>query len=418
MRTKVNFYVIGTVLMCGSYLFSACSKTNLSEEVGSGTEKQKFISLTLTTPVSDKVIIKGSRADSNPIHEEQEWTIKTLNLYMFKKGTGTGDTDYTLFKTQEGITTQAGEAQQGSNTVSDTGNGKYHFTTAITDDMIGGTFKFVLVANDKPANATVNTTTLATFKQSLATAKLTENNESADKLVGGAGEEATGFPMTDIAVNANGESEEDITIGYSDVSIKASMLRNVARIDFFNYTPNLKITGAKLLNAASHSYLFGTGQGTANEFNPYKGGDLKTYSLNPTAEWSGKFKAGVEYVGPAVGTEDTETESRQRNTLKHVFYLYEQENTDQSPVQVQIDYTLTNLAGSPDLNKTIVVDLKSVPSTYINPTRNYLYTIKLGDGTKVDNEIKVSTVIVDDWISGGNIDEEINPDEDTSVNGN
>lgn len=79
---------------------------------------------------------------------------------------------------------------------------------------------------------------------------------------------------------------------------------------------------------------------------------------------------------------------------------------------VKIEYTLKMGDGSTPKG-TLEVALSGILGNKIN--RNTLYTIKLGDGKEVKDEIKAS-VVVEDWVTDGNdVDVPVNPSEDDKV---
>lgn len=381
-----------------------------------GGEDAKGISIVLHTPSADDVIFKSTRAvdGQGGIQEEQEWAVKKLNLYLFVQDADGGDTDtdYTLYKKTEGITFKVGSPTDGETNVGmDEGNGSYHYTEPITGDMIGKTMKILLVANDK-GTGEANTdgtsgTTLAAFKQSLALASVTDGN-SADVLVGNPGAEATGFPMSAIAQEQTG-SQEAVVMTPMGVDMKAELVRSVARVDLFNYVPNMTITSVVLEKAASKSYLF-------KQANTAAPGDASYLKLLPTQAWQTDLADGgvpfVKVEHPAKPDEPTEDECRAVNTLKHVLYMYEQVNDAEHCATVKIGYTLTFAGG--DKTGIVSVPLKKSDSEFIHPTRNTLYTIKLGDGSIVQDEVKITAIIVEDWVPV-DIDDSINPGEDGKV---
>ena len=90
--------------------------------------------------------------------------------------------------------------------------------------------------------------------------------------------------------------------------------------------------------------------------------------------------------------------TRDRNTLKHVFYLYEQVNAEGSCATVEVTYTLPDADG---VEQTGVLEIPFRKTTtegkgdYVNTTRNHLYTVELGDGS-LDGKV-TARIMVQDW---------------------
>ena len=115
------------------------------------------------------------------------------------------------------------------------------------------------------------------------------------------------------------------------------------------------------------------------------------------AELLGDGKPGITYQNPASDTEAEEV-TRDRNTLKHVFYLYEQVNTEGSCATVEVTYTLADADG---VEQTGVLEIPFRKTTtegkgdYVKTTRNHLYTVELGDGS-LDGKVN-ARLVVQDW---------------------
>lgn len=400
--------LIKSFLIGGAALL-ATSCTN-EEIIGGNPDSESGnpgLTISIKTPAADGVVFTKAATETTTEDEAAEWAVKTLNVYLFEKsGSQGGDTDYKLFK-------QTNLDLSSSEDVTDNSNGTYSYNEPITADMIGKTMKVVLVANDAPELESgkeadgYSGISLQNFKLKLAKKATVIEGSSADVLVGGTGDVATGFPMSYIA-------EEDITMTPMGESVSATLTRTVARLDIFNYTPNLTVTGVSLVKAVNKSYLLPQ----AVFADP---ADASYVTINATEEWQGKFGSGVGFVEPDKPEEQeepwtpTETDYKNVNTLKHVLYMYEQANADgddSKVATVKIEYTLKMGDGSTPKG-TLEVKLSGISGNKIN--RNTLYTIKLGNGKEVKDEIKAS-VVVEDWVTEGNdVDVPVNPSEDDKV---
>lgn len=383
--------------LIGGAALLATSCTN-EEIIGGNPETETGnpgLTISIQTPAADGVVFTKAGTIED---EAAEWAVKTLNVYLFVKGQ---DNSYTLYSH-----TPLNLSETDKDGVTSSGNGTYSYNEPITADMIGKTMKVVLVANDAPEGVSANTdgtsgTGLDVFKTKLANAKVSEGSP-ADVLVGNG---TSGFPMSYVG-------ESDITMTPMGASVSATLTRTVARLDIFNYTPNLTITGVSLLKAMNKSYLFPQ----AAFADP---ADASYVTINATQEWKTAFVSGVGFVQPTKPDDNqqepwtpTEDDYKKVNTLNHVLYMYEQANSGDNVATVRIDYTLKMGDGSTPKG-TLEVALSGISGNKIN--RNTLYTIKLGDGKEVKDEIKAS-VVVEDWVTEGNdVDVPVNPSEDDKV---
>ncbi len=426
---RLRSYVWMVCLLCASALAGSCSREVVStpdggpDAGGSGAEAGS-LRIVIRTPSPDAVVNPASRAEAEDgetaaddgtdtpaaaLHEVQEWTVKKLGVYIFMaQSAGAKDNAYFLVQKTEGITfgTEETEGPKGT----DLGNGEYSYTEPLQDWMIGKYLKVLLVANegvledielDTNHDGTAGTT-LETFKTLTAGAVL-DNSEgqSADKISGGAytGEgDLTGGAYTGIVMSGTamkGTAEEIHLASPASLELEALLTRNVARIDICLNKKKLTLKKAVLRTTARKAYLFAQATTAAPE-----GALLTDYPLLPVlkyAELLGDGKPGITYQNPASDTEAEEV-TRDRNTLKHVFYLYEQVNAEGSCATVEVTYTLPDADG---VEQTGVLEIPFRKTTtegkgdYVNSTRNHLYTVELGDGS-LDGKV-TARIVVQDW---------------------
>ena len=411
---RLRSYVWMVCLLCVSALAGSCSREVVStpdggpDASGSGAEAGS-LRIVLSTPSPDAVVNPGSRADGETaaaLHEVQEWTVKKLGVYIFMASKqSAGDADYRLVKKKEGITFGAAGTPGVSGTAM--GNGEYSYTEMLEKYMIGKYLKVLLVANEGTELGTANAdgtrgTTLQKFKVLTAGAVLDDSEgQSADKISGGAykneadltGDTYTGIVMSGTA--RKGTAEEIHLASPASLELEAQLTRNVARIDICLNKKGLTLKKAVLKTTAKQAYLF------PQETTAAPGNALLTaYPLLPVSKYAellGDSKPGIQYQTPASDTEAKEV-TRDRNTLKHVFYLYEQVNTEGSCATVEVTYTL---AAADGVEQTGVLEIPFRITTtegkgdYVNTTRNYLYTVELGDGS-LDGEV-TARIVVQDW---------------------
>lgn len=399
---RLRSYVWMVCLLCISVLGGSCSREVVSTPDG-GAEGIRVeagsLRIVLSTPSPDAVVNPGSRADGETaaaLHEVQEWTVKKLGVYIFMASTpSAGDADYRLVKKTEGITFGAAGTPGVSGTAM--GNGEYSYTEMLEKYMIGNYLKVLLVANEGELSGT----TLQDFKALTAGAVLNDSEgQSADKISGGAytsetdltGGTYTGIVMSGTAMK--GSSEEINLASPASLELKATLTRIVARIDICLNKKNLTLKKAVLRTTARKAYIFPqTGTDAAE-------GLMLSHPLLPVSKYAellGDGKPGITYQNPASDTEAEEV-TRDRNTLKHVFYLYEQVNSEGNCATVEVTYTLADANG---VEQTGVLEIPFRKTTadgkgdYVHTTRNYLYTVELGDGS-LDGEVN-ARLVVQDW---------------------
>lgn len=412
---RLRSYVWMVCLLCASALAGSCSREVVSTPDG-GAEGIRVeagsLRIVLSTPSPDAVVNPGSRADGETaaaLHEVQEWTVKKLGVYIFMASTqSAGDADYRLVKKTEGITFGAAGTPGVSGTAM--GNGEYSYTEMLEKYMIGNYLKVLLVANEgELSGITLDTnhdgtsgTTLQDFKALTAGAVLDDSEgQSADKISGGAytsETDLTGGTYTGIVMSGTakkGTAEEIHLASAALLELEAQLTRNVARIDICLNKKGLTLKKAVLKTTAKQAYLF------PQETTAAPGNALLTaYPLLPVSKYVellGDSKPGIQYQTPASDTEAEEV-TRDRNTLKHVFYLYEQVNTEGSCATVEVTYTLADADG---VEQTGVLEIPFRKTTtegkgdYVNTTRNHLYTVELGDGS-LDGKVN-ARLVVQDW---------------------
>ena len=323
------------------------------------------VSFTMNTPAGEAVPYGTTRAT----HDEAEWTIHRLTLYVYS----VDDTGRGTFLRRY-ATDASGD--QAISIVSN-GAGTYNFTLKAPVSDLKARQRFVFVANDafdEPSPGESQDE----LENKLAGIVL-EEGHSADKLAA----KGTGIAMSGIA-RSNSSDVVTITPG---VKCEVSLRRIVARVDVQNNTPNLVIGSIELLNAAPRGYLF-----------PH----------DPVAAASESYITEAMNAEVALGT----TYDEQKD-LKKVFYLYERHNEDGNGAEIKITYTVNSSKGE------VVVPFRKTSDTreFVDVERNTLYTVVLGNGDPVTtNEVKFS-LRIEDW-NVVDMDEAVDPDEDEQMKRN
>lgn len=446
---RLRSYVWMVCLLCASALAGSCSREVVSTPVGgpdaSGSSVEAgSLRIVIRTPSPDAVVNPGSRAEaedgeepevSGPEAEEpaapvtvedevQEWTVKKLGVYIFMaQNAGAPDGDYRLVKKTEGIT--FGEKGIPGELGTDLGNGTYSYTEPLEDWMIGKYLKVLLVANEQELPVTLDGkydgsggTSLENFRLLRAGKELASRaDQRADVISGGAytGDgDLTGGTYEGIVMSGTAKKDtqtEEIYLQYpSSLELEATLTRIVARIDICLNKKNLKLKEAFLKNTARKACLF-------PQETVFAPGDslLTAYPLLPVSAYAEKLgadKEGVSYQ-PAAAEDEEAAVTRANNTLKHVFYLYEQENSAASCATVVVRFTLTDDAGE-EQDGELEIPFRTVSAegteTYVPVTRNHLYTVELGDGS-LDGKTVISRLVVVDW-EPNEVEDYLNPDEE------
>ena len=323
------------------------------------------VSFTMNTPAGEAVPYGTTRAT----HDEAEWTIHRLTLYVYSVDDAGRGTFLRRYATDA-------SGDQAISIVSN-GAGTYNFTLKAPVSDLKARQRFVFVANDafdEPSPGESQDE----LENKLAGIVL-EEGHSADKLAA----KGTGIAMSGIA-RSNSSDVVTITPG---VKCEVSLRRIVARVDVQNNTPNLVISSIELLNAAPRGYLF-----------PH----------DPVAAASESYITEAMNAEVALGT----TYDEQKD-LKKVFYLYERHNEDGNGAEIKITYTVNSSKGE------VVVPFRKTSDTreFVDVERNTLYTVVLGNGDPVTtNEVKFS-LRIEDW-NVVDMDEAVDPDEDEQMKRN
>ena len=323
------------------------------------------VSFTMNTPAGEAVPYGTTRAT----HDEAEWTIHRLTLYVYSVDDAGRGTFLRRYATDA-------SGDQAISIVSN-GAGTYNFTLKAPVSDLKARQRFVFVANDafdEPSPGESQDE----LENKLAGITL-EEGHSADKLAA----KGTGIAMSGIA-RSNSSDVVTITPG---VKCEVSLRRIVARVDVQNNTPNLVIGSIELLNAAPRGYLF-----------PHA----------PVAAASESYITEAMNAEVALGT----TYDEQKD-LKKVFYLYERHNEDGNGAEIKITYTVNSSKGE------VVVPFRKTSDTkeFVDVERNTLYTVVLGNGDPVTtNEVKFS-LRIEDW-NVVDMDEAVDPDEDEQMKRN
>ncbi|WP_274957786.1 hypothetical protein, partial [Millionella massiliensis] len=344
------------VVLITALVSLSCTK----EQSGYDQDKVIPVTFTMSTPAGEAIPYSSV---TRATHDEAEWTIHRLSLYVYAvdaEGNGTFLRRY--------ATDETGDKQI---TIVPNGAGTYNFTLKAPVSDLNAQRRFVFVANDaftEPGEGESQDE----LQNKLATIALSEGN-SADMLAAN----GTGIAMSGIAKS----NENDIVTITPGVKCEVHLQRIVARVDVQNNTPNLVISSIQLEKTAPKGYLF-----------PHE-----TIAA-----------ADESYITEAMNAQvSLGTSYDEQTNLKKVFYLYERANEAGDCAQVRIAYTINNSKGE------VVVPFRKTSDdlAYIDIARNTLYTTILGNGEPITTNPVSFTLKVEEW-NTVDMDEAVDPDED------
>ena len=444
---KRNFIYLSMLAVMMSMAGTSCSETDTivgddSEEgietnttVTTDEEVQATLTITVKTGTNDDIVVSREYQTAN------EKKLVTLNVYLFTLDSSVDEDDATdddyIFYSSYPFTTDEESVDESTTLLTDTGTGSYTCTIDVTK-LIGETVKTALIGNDKPATApTAGTTTLSDFKTVLYSTTASEN-QHVDVLVGyPESDNSTGYPMSAMAVDSS--DNEAVTLTSLGTNVEAELIRTMARVDVFNFVPNLKVTGVYVMNTPNSAYIFDQGDQSSPDKASYI--TLYAYSTYYDTYYSGSDKYGSttstvstyvpqgyddsfeEDLLEGYTDEEYEEASKDVNTREHVLYLNEQSvsSTETSPV-IAISYTIEDYnTGSKGLVYIYFQDRDT--EDFLNVTRNNLYLIQIGDGNKIEAGALTIQLQIIDWNQDTVISTNVSPSDEegssisTSING-
>lgn len=359
---------------------AACSGDGVTNEPPSQEEvtpeARGYITLSINPPTSGSVVY------GREVQTVEEASVYEVRVYFFTHDDTTEEGDEHYVFTTAGTTTW--KNADGSPLLGTNGMGIYSKRIDIPEDLKGETVKIMLLANDPGAvfGNDVIGTTLAEFKQKIWTNSLSGSTVSgyySHDIVEIDGQRR--FSMSAMAqkyTEGSTSGPEAITLpsDNSQVKVSATLVRNVARVDIFNNTPNLTLTAALLYNTPTKTYLF-------------KADPLSTPT---TTDWT-VFAPISEYFNGQTELPYV-TGGEQANT-KTAFYMYEQpaNNDPDKALKLTLGYQL-KIEGK-QRKGTLDVFFKSGSNTSVNLVRNHRYTIVIGEGQIVNNPVDMVFRLVD-----------------------
>lgn len=395
MKTKY-FLAMAVMLLSLCGLASCVSET---ETLGNGedTGVTRSVVFNISLPTGDPVHVKTRTA----IQDNAEYAIKSLHLLVFDAATD-------KLKSINAITLTGA----GATAVADGDDYKYTYTWDPSTD--GTTCRFLMVANEDVANIAAIVVD-NTWDQVLAAVSSASRTFTAGASLATVFDETSkGLPMTGVAYyNVGTAKNEIIPLDNSTadaITVQVDLTRVVARIDVYNKTPNLYITGICLVHANPQSYLMPHKDGSDITDIPTsmtKVGGATGGLLPYNSEWDATNHYTVGTTNPMTGSATDDG-----TPLKKAFYCYEDEvytNADAAALEAEaLAVQITGRIGTsyadgvdvfyqiPFTTAKLATPLADDKSVEIK--RNYLYKVIIGDGSEVSVNSRIrASLTVADW---------------------
>ena len=334
-------------------LLVGCNRSTGAEEP-TLTEGKPSLTFTLQMPQGEPVTYRSA------IHDQPEWTVKSLTMYQFNAdGSKLLSIDkIDILKLQQ------------------TADAEYSYTKEFAENQVGTTSRFLFVANDDIADATVGMSR-ADFEKLLMTKQLTANGTSKDILTGT--DPNYTIPMSGVAKQGNTEL---IALTGTNKGTTVILTRAVARVDVSNHVPNLTITKIYVENTYDRTTTFPT-KDAAGE---------PTYQAPAGAQKVNMSAGFADLPNPFIGIAGTEGKE-----LKKAFYLYEGQQPEAEADKANATTIVVEgkLANGKDVKYRVPFVRSSATYTPVTVKRNYLYRIILGDNSPLEPDSKLVFSIED-----------------------
>ena len=334
-------------------LLVGCNRSTGAEEP-TLTEGKPSLTFTLQMPQGEPVTYRSA------IHDQPEWTVKSLTMYQFNAD---GSKLLSIDKIEIAKLQKTADAE-------------YSYTKEFAENQVGTTSRFLFVANDEIAGATVGMSR-ADFEKKLMTKQLTANGTSKDILTGT--DPNYTIPMSGVAKQGNTEL---IALTGTNKGTTVVLTRAVARVDVSNHVPNLTITKLYVENTYDRTTTFPT-KDAAGE---------PTYQAPAGAQKVTMSAGFAPLPDPFTGIAGAEGKE-----LKKAIYLYEgqQPETEANKADATTIIVEGKLANGKQVKYRIPFVRSSATYTPVNIKRNYLYRIILGDNSPLEPDSKLVFSIED-----------------------
>ncbi len=384
---KIGISTIAAVMLLSLSGLVSCINETETPDNGHESITTRSVVFNISLPMGDPIHVKTR----TPIQENAEVALTSLNLLVFDAATDVLKSIVTVDLTDDVTSTGFG-----------TGNDyQYDYTWDPEND--GTTCRFLFVANES-VSLTAGTSTWTDALAAVSSAALTFESGSNQATVF-----ANGLPMTGIAYYGEGNAKNEvipIDATSLDTPVNVDLTRLVARVDIYNKTPNLHITGLCMVHANPQSYLL-----------PHKDGSNVTVVPTGMTKVGGATGGLLPYnnllsSNPISASNPFTGATGDGVELKQAFYVYEDDIYENStPALLEAEALALQITGKLGTSVADGVDVfYQIPfidlykeggaddDKSVEIKRNYLYKVNIGDGSSIDvNSLVRASVVVADW---------------------
>ena len=376
-------------------------------------EVQATLTITVKTGTNDDIVVSRESQTDN------EKALVSLNVYLFTLDSSVDEDEATdgdyIFDSSYPFTP---DSEDESTLLTDSGTGTYTCTIDVTD-LVNETVKIALIGNDTKVTApTAGTTTLSEFK-TVVYSVTASDAQHVDVLVGYPEDDATGYPMSAMAVDSS--DNEAVTLTSLGTNVEAELIRTMARVDVFNFVPNLEVTGVYVVNTPNSAYIFKQDSPASPDGAEFI--NLYAYSTYYETSTTGESTfivqdyddSFVDDLDEGYTDEEYEEARKDANTRPYVLYLNEQSVTskDTSPV-IAISYTIEEYNDGAE-GLVYVYFQNSDTEEYLNVTRNTLYLIQIGDGNSIESNALTIQLEITGWEQETGESIEVTPEQEETL---
>lgn len=393
---KRNLLILMAAAVLTSVGLASCSSEVENTEASGQTLTTGSVTFKISLPAGDAVHFNTR----TPIQDGNEYQFTTLKMLVY-------DAKDEKLLSVENISLPGTPDNTTNPTAAQLATNGLDYEYTYTASMANGTLarRFVFIANDActDPNLTATTSSYSDLPNALAAIAVTAAAQSTTF--------ASGYlPMTgEATTNGSPIINMDQTAA---VQANVTLTRCVARIDIKNNVPNLEITDLKLINANPNGFLMQSGTvgnivvpTSMTKIDGVEPFTALTSLTNSEYCETGKFYPLQSALDSGTGNVTTPAH------LKKAFYVYEDvDNAQNGVLTLLVQGKLSNTIGVyyqiPFAKGNVVGHAPGTDDTEgIEIVRNHLYTVTIGDGTKVGiNTRMLATLAVADWDDNTDVD--------------
>jgi len=394
---KRNLLILMAAAVLTSVGLASCSSEAENTEASGQTLTTGSVTFKISLPAGDAVHF--NTRTPTPIQDGNEYQFMTLKMLVY-------DAKDEKLLSVENISLPGTLNNTTNPTAARLATNGLDYEYTYTASMANGTLarRFVFIANDActDPNLAATTKSYSDLPNALAAIAVTAAAQSTTF--------ASGYlPMTgEATTNGSPIINMDQTAA---VQANVTLTRCVARIDIKNNVPNLEITDLKLINANPNGFLMqsGTVGSIVVPTSMTKIDGVEPFTALTSLTNSEYCETGKFY--PLQSALDGSGNVTTPAHLKKAFYVYEDvDNALDGVLTLLVQGKLSNTIGVyyqiPFAKGNVLGHTPGADDAEgIEIVRNHLYTVTIGDGTKVGiNTRMTATLAVADWDANTDVD--------------